>query len=140
MQIEGATNAAAYSVAGGYQPASASFNAFGSVQFMQMLMAQLTHQNPMEPMNDSEMMSQFSQLNSLNELQSIRQTMDTLAATNQTGYAASLIGKNVKALKSDGTTLEGVVTGIVMENNQLMLQIGEEKACLADVLQISGVE
>ena len=42
--------------------ANSAYSSLGSAQFMQILMAQLTHQNPLEPMKDSEMMSQFAQL------------------------------------------------------------------------------
>ena len=34
-------------------------NELDSSQFMQILLAQLTHQNPLEPMDNAEMMSQF---------------------------------------------------------------------------------
>lgn len=106
--------------------------------FLTMLVAQLTHQNPLEPMKDSEMMSQFTQLNSLQELQAMRAVLDSAAAANQNAYAASLIGKIVKAARSDGSTLEGVVSGVTSEKGVLYLQIGSQKAPLSDVIEIRG--
>ena len=44
---------------------AAKSNELDSSQFMQILLVQLTHQNPLEPIDNAEMMSQFSQLNSL---------------------------------------------------------------------------
>lgn len=110
----------------------------GMGDFLTMLVAQLTHQNPLEPMKDSEMMSQFTQLNSLQELQAMRAVLDSAAVANQNAYAASLIGKIVKAARSDGSTLEGVVGGVTSEKGVLYLQIGSQKAPLSDVVEIRG--
>jgi len=110
----------------------------GMGDFLTMLVAQLTHQNPLEPMKDSEMMSQFTQLNSLQELQAMRVMLDSAAAANQNAYAASLIGKIVKVAQKDGSTLEGVVGGVTSEKGVLYLQIGSQKAPLSEVIEIRG--
>ncbi len=113
-------------------------NALDSAQFMQILMAQLTHQNPLEPMNNNEMMSQFSQLNSLQELRDIHTTMDKVSVSNQTAYLASLIGKTVKVNRPDGKFLEGVVDGVLAGKDNPQLRIGTEIVDLSDVLEIKG--
>ena len=113
-------------------------NELDSNQFMQILLAQLTHQNPLEPMNNAEMMSQFSQLNSLQELRSINTSMETVSATNQTTYLASLIGKTVKAQRSDGKIIEGVVDGVLTEVDNPQIRIGNDSADLVDILEIKG--
>jgi flagellar basal-body rod modification protein FlgD len=113
-------------------------NELDSSQFMQILMAQLTHQNPMEPMNNAEMMSQFSQLNSLQELRGINASMETVSATNQTTYLASLIGKTVKAQRADGKIIEGVVDGVITEADNPQIRIGTDTADLVDILEIGG--
>ncbi|MEN4010556.1 MAG: flagellar hook capping FlgD N-terminal domain-containing protein [Chloroflexota bacterium] len=117
---------------------SKTVNQPGMSDFLTMLMAQLTHQNPLEPMKDNEMMSQFSQLNSLHELQSMRVILSQSAAAGHNAYAASLIGKLVKVARPDGSSLEGMVTGVTSEKGELFLQIGAEKAPLADVVEIKA--
>ncbi|HEX7556620.1 MAG TPA: flagellar hook capping FlgD N-terminal domain-containing protein, partial [Leptolinea sp.] len=77
--------------------------------FMAILLAQLKNQNPLEPMNSNDMMTQMAQLNSLQELKTIQSSMDQLAAANSASFAASLVGKYVKATIDDGTTVEGTV-------------------------------
>ena len=113
-------------------------NGLDSSQFMQILLAQLTHQNPLEPMDNAEMMSQFSQLNSLQELRGINTSMETVSATNQTTYLASLIGKVVKAQRADGKIIEGVVDGVITEMDNPQIRIGTETADLVDILEIKG--
>lgn len=113
-------------------------NPLDSAQFMQILMAQLTHQNPLEPMNNAEMMSQFSQLNSLQELREIHTAVDKLSASNQVAYLASLIGKTVKVNRPDGNVLEGVVEEVITEKDNPQLRIGTEDVALSDILEIKG--
>ncbi len=109
---------------------------FGSVEFMQLLMAQLQNQNPLEPMNDSEMMNQISSLNSLDELRAIKMMMSESAVANQASYGASLIGKSVKVGLDDGTIIEGLVSGTMVESGRMYLQIGDQLAPLGNVLSI----
>src|SRR5690349_4925954 len=113
-------------------------NALDSGQFMQILMAQLTHQNPLEPMNNAEMMTQFSQLNSLQELRDIHVSMDKLSSTNQTLYLASLIGKTVKVNRPDGNYLEGVVDEVITEKDNLQIRTGTEEVSVNDIIEIEG--
>jgi flagellar basal-body rod modification protein FlgD len=118
--------------------AGAAASSIDANQFMTLLMAQLTHQNPLEPLKDSEMLSQFAQLNSVQELTSIRTLMTQAASANQTGYAASLIGKSIRAGMSDGNTLQGVVSGITMEAGKVYVHVGNKQALLSDVVEIKA--
>ncbi len=136
MQVQEISNPLMSSLSQSAAPKIA--NQPGMGDFLTMLVAQLTHQNPLEPMKDSEMMSQFTQLNSLQELQAMRVVLDSAAAANQNAYAASLIGKIVKVAQKDGSTLEGVVSGVTSEKGALYLQIGAHKAPLSDVVEIRG--
>jgi len=136
MQVQEISNSLLTSLSQTAAPKIA--NQPGMGDFLTMLVAQLTHQNPLEPMKDSEMMSQFTQLNSLQELQAMRLVLDSAAAANQNAYAASLIGKIVKVAQKDGSTLEGVVGGVTSEKGVLYLQIGTQKAPLSDVIEIRG--
>jgi flagellar basal-body rod modification protein FlgD len=117
---------------------TAKSNDLDSGQFMQILLAQLTHQNPLEPMDNAEMMSQFSQLNSLQELRGINTSMENVSATSQTTYLSSLIGKMVKASRSDGKIIEGVVEGVITDADKPQVLIGDERVDLANVLEIKA--
>ncbi len=113
-----------------------SYADFSSVEFMQLLMAQLQNQNPLEPMDDSDMMNQITSLNSLDELRAINIMMSESAVANQASYGASLIGKSVKVGLDDGTVLEGVVSGTKVENGRIFLEIGDRFAPLGNVFEI----
>jgi len=138
MQVNGISNINQISTNTTANPARTNSNTFDSDQFMQILMAQLTHQNPLEPMNNAEMMSQFSQLNSLQELRDIHTAVDKVSASNQVIYLASLIGKTVKVNRPDGNVLEGVVEEVITEKDNPQLRIGTEKVSVSDVIEVKG--
>jgi len=139
MQVNGISSAASANQLSANSPAKVTSTALDSNQFMQILMAQLTHQNPLEPMDSNQMMSQFSQLNSLQELRDIHTAMDKVSVSNQTTYLSGLIGKTVKVNRPDGKTLEGVVDGVLADKDNPQLRIGTETVDLVDVLEIKGV-
>ena len=106
--------------------------------FMQLLLAQLRNQNPLEPMSDSDMMSQFTQLNSLNELQSINQNIVGLGGgeEEQLLQASTLIDKLVEFLGPEGDRLEGRVTGVSVQDGEVLVWIDELGVPLASVLGV----
>jgi flagellar basal-body rod modification protein FlgD len=140
MQVNSTSNASQTTANSAAKTAQTNASKLDSDQFMQILMAQLTHQNPLEPMDNAEMMSQFSQLNSLQELREIHTGMDKLSASNQVMYLASLIGKNVKVNRTDGKVLEGVVESVVTEKDHPQVRIGNQEVPLDDIIEIQGEE
>jgi len=138
MQVNGVSSTNQVSTNNIANPAPTGGNALDADQFMQILMAQLTHQNPLEPMNNAEMMTQFSQLNSLQELREIHTAMDKLSGSNQVLYLASLLGKTVKVNRPDGKILEGVVEGVITEKDNPQLRIGTEKVSVNDIIEVKG--
>ncbi|KPP96476.1 MAG: flagellar basal-body rod modification protein FlgD [Bacteroidetes bacterium HLUCCA01] len=83
----------------------------GQQQFLQLLVAQMRHQDPTNPMNGSEFASQLAQFNSVEQLinvntgiQSLQESQDVMSAGLTNSLAASLTGKEVKAY-TDGLYL-----------------------------------
>ena len=110
----------------------------GSDVFMQILLAQMRHQNPLEPMKDSEMISQFSQLNSLETLVSMKDMLSEIALVGQIEYGAGLIGQQVRASRADGSILEGTVSEVNFASTGVLLTIGSEKVPLANIIKVSA--
>ena len=138
MQVNSATSAQAVNANSAAQAARTASNAMNADDFMQILLAQMTHQNPLEPMDNAEMTTQFSQLNSLQQLREINTGMEKIAASNQVIYLASLIGKSVKVNRTDGKVLEGVVVEVFPEKDNPQLRIGSEKVSLDDVIEVKA--
>jgi flagellar basal-body rod modification protein FlgD len=108
----------------------------GNDEFMMILLAQLKNQNPLEPLKDNELMAQMTQLNSLQELQTISAKIEQMAGASSAGYAASLIGKEIKAHLTDGSDVAGLVTGMTMSQGLYLVNVGERIVPLAAILQV----
>jgi len=70
-------------------------------EFMQLLITQLQHQDPLNPMDNSEFTSQMAQFASLEQLQNINSNLDSLKLYQSALFnenMASFIGNTVKAV------------------------------------------
>jgi flagellar basal-body rod modification protein FlgD len=114
-------------------------NAFSSDAFMQLLLAQLRNQNPLDPVQDKEFMGQLTQLNSLQELQKMTTMFQTFARTNNLSQAAALIGKTVEARLPDGKTETGVVSGVTLNGADAVVHIGSKTVPYASITSIRAL-
>lgn len=80
----------------------------GQQQFLQLLVAQLQNQDPINPMDGAEFASQLAQFNSVEQLIGVNSGIDMLARAQQSlavgltnTMAASLAGKHVKAITNE---------------------------------------
>jgi flagellar basal-body rod modification protein FlgD len=87
--------------------AATSGNGMGKDAFMKLLVAQISHQNPLKPMDDTAFVAQLAQFSALEQTIGINKRLDDLA-TQQRGTAntqlGSLVGKNI--------TVRGTMTSL----------------------------
>lgn len=57
-------------------------------QFLNILMTQLTHQDPMNPLEDKDFIAQMAQFSSLEQLTNLNTTMEKLTTTVESGATA----------------------------------------------------
>lgn len=89
----------------------------GQADFLKLMTAQMTHQDPTSPMSNSEFLSQMAQFGTVNGIQDLQTSFANFATSmnsNQALQAASLIGKTVstssnQGLLSAGGTINGSV-------------------------------
>jgi flagellar basal-body rod modification protein FlgD len=75
--------------------------------FLQLLVAQMENQDPMNPESDTDMASQMAQFTSLTETSNMSSSLSDMQAN-------SLIGSNVTVKESNSeSTTSGVVTSVV---------------------------
>ena len=85
--------------------------------FMQLLVAQLKNQDPLNPMDNSQMTSQLAQINTVNGIQQLNTTMSSMATQNAATQASSLIGRTVQVPSSNLTLASGTANfGISVPN------------------------
>lgn len=70
----------------------------GKDAFMQLLVTQMSNQNPLEPMNNTEFIGQLAQFSSLEQMQNVASAMEMLALSqtaSTNSQMVNLIGKRV---------------------------------------------
>jgi len=105
--------------------------------YMQLLVAQLQNQNPLEPMKNHEMTNQLAQIAQLERLESLDGTFRQSLFNAQVQQATDLIGKTVEFVPpEDGVVTSGMVDGVVVEDGQAQLQVGLHRVGLDEILSI----
>ncbi|MBQ3835530.1 MAG: flagellar hook assembly protein FlgD [Treponema sp.] len=93
----------------------------GKDDFLKLLMAQMTHQDPTEPMDNSQFIAQMAQFSSLEQMYNVSSGFNKMASIMQSNEAASTIGKVVD-LDVEGEKVSGVVEGFTRgENPQIQV-------------------
>ncbi len=98
-------------------------NELGKDAFLQLLVTQLSNQNPLEPTSDTEFISQMANFSSLEQMQNLNGSMQTMTAS-------SLIGQRVCSgivadAEGNRTHMDvcGQVTGTVKIDGEEYLQV-----------------
>jgi flagellar basal-body rod modification protein FlgD len=80
--------------------------------FLQLLVAQLRYQDPMNPTDSSQFMAQNAQFTALEKMQDVADGVDRLLAAQLSFGAAGMIGRQVSWTDESGATRTGVATGV----------------------------
>ena len=98
--------------------------------FLQLLVAQMKYQDPLEPTSNTEYIAQFATFSELEQMQN-------MSATLELSRASSLVGQTVlmKVTDSSGrtTTVQGNVDYVIYENGKAYLSIGGQPYSLDDL-------
>lgn len=112
---------------------SSTSKTLGKQDFLNLLVTQLRYQDPLKPMEDKEFVAQLAQFSSLEQMQNMNQNMQLLRAQ-------TLIGKNVTASISDGTTtkqIQGTVDTVRIEGENVLLNVNGSEVKLTDITNIN---
>lgn len=120
----------------------------GQKQFLELMVAQLKNQDPMQPMQNGEFLGQMAQFGTVSGIQDLQKSFGSLSASlqsNQALMASSLVGRSVLAPGSAGflpaggqlagavdlsTPTQNVVVNITDASGQLVqrLNLGAQSA------------
>lgn len=81
----------------------------GKNDFLQLLIAQLTHQDPTAPVQDTEFIAQMAQFSSLEQMMNMTEGISMMNRILSSADAMSAVGKNVE-LENAGENIAGTVT------------------------------
>lgn len=89
--------------------------------FLQLLVAQMKYQDPLQPTSNTEYISQLATFSSLEEMQNMNNTMTDLQATSLVGKQVVL--KVTSEVTGTTTTVSGYVEYVMRENGKTYLVV-----------------
>jgi flagellar basal-body rod modification protein FlgD len=105
------------------------------MEFMDLLLAQLKNQDPMEPSSNKDMLAQFASITTVQELRKLTLGIEELSKASSFSYAAGLIGKDVTA-NVDDKVIAGIVDSVEVDAGAAVLLIGNQRIPIASVTNI----
>jgi flagellar basal-body rod modification protein FlgD len=111
---------------------------------LQIVLEELTYQDPLNPVSNYEFVSQLGQFSQLELSQTLNTDMTQLLTAQAAMQATGLIGQTVDIASANGATLSGQVTAVAFSNGQPSLTIETSggqivgNLSLADIVQVQG--
>jgi flagellar basal-body rod modification protein FlgD len=84
-------------------------------QFLQIMIAELTNQDPLNPMDNNELVQQIGSIRNIAATDKLSSSLDLVQSGQSLTTASSLIGKTVKALTDSNENIEGVVERVSID-------------------------
>ena len=128
MAVTGVNYSAATTTSGTTK--SKTNNELGKDDFLQLLVTQLQHQDPLAPMEDKDFIAQMAQFTSLEQMKNMNNAVQITQAT-------SYIGKQVTWADSQGIEQRGIITAIRIVNSEPKVMIGSESLELKKIMSVT---
>lgn len=98
----------------------------GFEDLLQIVLTQLTYQDPLEPMENFEFVSQLAQFSQIQQTTEMSQSLQTLVTAQASSQAASLLGKSVDVAGAI-STLTGTVEAVTFDQDGPTVTITTEE-------------
>jgi len=103
--------------------------------FLKLLVAQLTSQDPMNPQTDTQFAAQMAQFTALQQTSTISDNIATMLAQQQVLQANSMLGGTVSLL-ADGKAISGVVEAVQFDSGVPKVVVNGAAYDLSQVLTL----
>jgi len=91
--------------------------------FLNLLVVQLTNQNPMEPMADTEFISQMANFSSLEQAQEMQESFDAFSSQQIAMTTQGYLGREVDLKTDSGESVTGVVDEVSLIGDDVQIRI-----------------
>jgi flagellar basal-body rod modification protein FlgD len=129
---------------------SKGLGAMDGLDFLKLLISELSNQDPFEPMQNKEILEQLSAIRSLESnmnmtqdfaellgsFESLLSNSETMLNYDRFASATALIGSMVRGTDTEGAQIEGRVERVILDESGLRLQIGDREMTLGGVEQV----
>lgn len=106
--------------------------------FMQLMVAQLKYQDPMNPTDSTQFLTQQAMFTQLQAVQQIQDQTAMLMSAQMAFGASALIGKQVSWTNADGSTNSGAVSAATFTSSGPTLTVGSQQVPLTSVVSVAN--
>ncbi len=110
----------------------------GQDDFLKLLVAQLSAQDPMNPQKDTEFVAQMAQFSALEQTRSMQTDIAGLRSDQQVLQANGMIGRTVALQDSSGATITGVVSGLSLATGTPQIMVNGKAYALGSLLGVTA--
>jgi flagellar basal-body rod modification protein FlgD len=106
--------------------------------FLQLLVAQVRYQNPLEPMDNNEAMAQTAQFTMVEQMTKVAERQQELLAFQQATLASGLVGRTATGYDEEtGATVSGVVSSVEFNRGDPQLIIDGTRIGVDSIISTS---
>jgi flagellar basal-body rod modification protein FlgD len=119
------------------QASAGGLRSLGPQAFLQLLVSEVSNQDPLNPISSSDLLSQTAELSTLEQVASLAQVAAEELSASQAQEAVSLIGKQVSGQTTSGEAFSGTVSGVSLDSNGASLDVGGTQVPVSSITQVS---
>jgi flagellar basal-body rod modification protein FlgD len=106
--------------------------------FLNLLVTQMSSQDPLKPIDNQDMLSQMVQFSTLNANTTMQVALGQMQQTQSLSEATGLLGKQITLQVDSSTTAQGVVTGVDTSTTTPQIVVNGETYTLDQVLSVTN--
>jgi len=108
--------------------------------FLELFIAELQNQDPLNPMDNAQMVEQISQIREVGATDKLTNTLEAVLLGQNLASATNLIGQNIVALDDEGNDITGKVDKITVTNGEPKLHVGDSEISITNVREILSTD
>jgi flagellar basal-body rod modification protein FlgD len=107
--------------------------------FLQLMVAQLRYQDPLNPSDSGEFLAQSAQFTALEKMQDVADRTAELLGAQMAFGASALVGRHVSWLGEDGTTtMTGTIDGVTFGKSGPVFDIDGTEVPIGSILSVTA--
>ena len=113
-------------------PSNNAFAELDSGEFLNIMLTELTNQDPLQPNDTAAVLEQLSSLRNIESQVSLQEQLETMVMQNSISQASGMIGKVVEGLDLGNDRISGVVTSVRVVDGEAELELDSGKTLPID--------
>jgi len=109
----------------------------GQADFLKLLVAQLSAQDPLNPISNTDFIAQMAQFSTLQATTAMQASMSSVQSGMNLMQAYTLLGKTVNVLTSSGETATGPVSAIQYQSGAPCVVVNGQTYSLSQITSVS---